>query len=84
MAPILSHNRRGGRGSWRRSSLRRFVIHVSLATAEAIEWYSASVEDLATVRCFLEHQEIGLSPRKMIYADIDVQSSQLPAQSESE
>lgn len=35
-------------------SLSRKVIHVSSAIAKAIERYSASALDLATVDCFLE------------------------------
>lgn len=46
--------------------------------------YSASVDDRATTRCFLELQEIGLEPRKHIYAEVDLRSSQLPAQPASE
>ena len=42
--------------------------------------YSASVDDRATTLCFFELQEIGLEPRKHMYAEVDFLSSKLPAQ----
>jgi hypothetical protein len=43
--------------------------------------YSASVDDRATTLCIFELQEIGLEPRKHMYAEVDFRSSKLPAQS---
>ena len=84
VAPRLSHNSRGGSGIGNTSSLKRvdnqIVYEATLASAR----YSTSVEDLATALCFLDVHEMGLSPKKLINADVDVQSSTFPAQSASE
>lgn len=50
---------------------------------EAIERYSASVEERATKRCLEEDQLIGLAPRKTTYAPVEVLSSRLPPHSAS-
>ena len=42
--------------------------------------YSASIDDLAIVLCFFELHEIGLPPRNVIYAEVDVKSSAFPPQ----
>ena len=47
----------------------------------AIERYSTSVEERATVCCFLELQEKGLRPRYIMNALVEVKSSLFPAQS---
>lgn len=52
-------------------------------TAFARAQYSTFVEDRATAFCFLELHEMGLDPRKVIYAEVEVRSSLLPAQSAS-
>lgn len=54
-------------------------IHVNLAAMEAMAQYSVSMEDRATVLCFLEHLEI-VAPRQLTQADIDVKSSRFPTQ----
>ena len=46
---------------------------------EALAQYSISMEDRATVLCFLEHLEI-VAPRQLTQADIDVKSSRFPTQ----
>jgi len=55
------------------------ISDAAVATAQ----YSASVDDLATVRCFLDIHEIGFRPKNMIYADVEVRST-FPPQSASE
>jgi len=56
---------------------------MSSAVAVATPRYSASVDDCATVRCFRDSQEIGLPPKKIRYADVEVRSSIFPPQSAS-
>jgi hypothetical protein len=56
------------------------VSEAALASAR----YSASVEDRATVLCFLDVHEMGLGPKKLMYIDVDVRSSTFLAQSASE
>jgi len=65
------------------SSLSRFTSHMISDAAVATAQYSASVDDLATVRCFLDIHEIGFRPKNMIYADVEVRST-FPPQSASE
>jgi len=83
VAPTLSHNNNGGFVSGICSSDKRFVIHIISVVVVATARYSASVEDLATVRCFLESQEMGLPPRYIRYVDVEVRSSVFPPQSAS-
>ena len=45
--------------------------------------YSASAEDLDTIACFFDFQEINESPRKMQYPVIDLLVSRHDAQSAS-
>ena len=66
------------------SSLKRVDNHIISEAALASARYSASVVDRATAHCFFELQEMGLKPKKMIYAEVDVRSSTFPAQSASE
>ncbi len=66
MAPRLSHSREGGALSGKPSSLRRLSNHIVSEAALASDLYSASVDERATARCFLELQEMGLWPRKLI------------------
>ena len=56
------------------------VSEVAFASAR----YSVSMEDLATALRFFELQEIGVDPRKLMYAEVEVWSSTFPAQSASE
>ena len=53
------------------------------AVVAAIALYSASVEDWATVVCFLELQLTGLEPKKMTYAEVETLESISPVQSAS-
>ena len=48
------------------SSLRRVDYHIVLEAALARAWYSASIVDRATARCFFNLQEMGLEPKKLI------------------
>lgn len=48
---------------------------------EATTQNSVSIEDRVTVFCFLELQLIGVDPRKTMFANVDIQSSRLSAQS---
>ena len=66
------------------SSLKRVDNQIVSEAALANVRYSASVEERATALCFLDVHEIGLGPRKLMYADVDVRSSTFPAQSASE
>lgn len=45
----------------------QMILLVALAKA----WYSISVEDLSTIACFLEFQEIAALPSLMKYPMID-------------
>ncbi|XP_035544668.1 probable protein phosphatase 2C 23 [Juglans regia] len=63
------------------SSLNKDSSHTVSEAAFARDRYSASVDDHATALCFFELQEIGFEPRKLMYAEVDVRSSKLPAQS---
>lgn len=63
------------------SSLRNQIASL-VASISAL--YSLSVEDGKTVGCFFEHQVIGVDPSLKRYALVDLLSSKLPAQSESE
>jgi hypothetical protein len=60
------------------SSLRRLTSHMISEVVVATALYSASVDDLATVLCFLDSHEMGLGPRKIIYANVEVRSSTFP------
>ena len=78
-APTLSQWITGCWGWATPSSVRSEKIHQSSTAIAATKRYSTSVEERATVRCFLELQEIGLWPRCTRYALEDVKSSLLPA-----
>jgi hypothetical protein len=64
--------------------IRKDCSHVISAIVLAIALYSASVEDLDTVACFLELQDIRLEPKKTHNPPVDRLSSGQPAQSELE
>jgi hypothetical protein len=66
VAPRLSHSREGGALSGKLSSLRRLSNHIVSEAALANDLYSAFVDERATARYFLELQEMGLWPRKLI------------------
>ena len=84
MAPRFSKNRVSGDYTRTRSSDNINFTHFSLIEVAAIERYSTLVEDRATIHCFVELHEIGLAPRNMRKAPMEVRSSGLPAQSASE
>ena len=66
------------------SSKRRDKIQVTSAATKAMLLHSASVLDLATTVCFLDHQEIKFGPRKMAAPDVDLLSSGSEGQSASQ
>jgi len=80
----LSQRRWGDSGTGNARSFKSVDNHIVSEAAIARALYSASVVDRATALCFLELQEMGLEPIKLIYAEVDVRSSTLPAQSASE
>ena len=62
-------------------SHKRKESHVSSATVDAMERYSASVLDLATVDCFLALQDIQLPLRKVQNPVVERRLVGQPAQS---
>ena len=84
MALRLSENKVGGNYTGTRRSNNNDFINCNSIVAVTIARYSASVEERATVSCFVELQEIGLTPRKIRKAPVEVRSSRLVAQSASE
>ena len=62
------------------SSAKSARSHNVSDAAFASALYSASVDDRVTARCFFELQEMGLEPRKHMYAEVDFRSSKLPTQ----
>ena len=84
MAPRLSENSVGRDCIGTRSYDNIDFTHCSSAATTTMARYLVSMEERATVRCFVELREIGLALRKMRKAPIDVRSCQLPAQSASE
>ena len=84
MAPRLSKNRVGGDYTRTRSSNNSDLTHCSSAMAAIMTRYSTSMEERAIVRFLVELQEIGLAPRKIRKAHVEVRSFGLPAQSTSE
>ena len=81
MAQRLSENKVGGDCNGTRSSDNNDFTDCSSIVAMTMARYSALMEDRATVRCFVELQEIGLEPRNMRKAHVEVRSSGLLAQS---
>ena len=62
-------------------SHKRKESHVSSVAVDAMERYSASVLDLATVDCFLALQDIQLPPRKVQNPVVERRLVGQPAQS---
>ena len=54
MAPRLSENKVGGNRTYASRSDNNDFTHCNLARVAAIAQYSSSVEERATVRCFVE------------------------------
>ena len=75
MARKLSQSNLGCPDKDRPSSLNNERSHDVSEAALARALYSASVEERATALCFFELQEIGLTPRNEIYAEVEVRSS---------
>ena len=84
MTPRLSENRVGRDCTRTRSSDINDFTHCSSVALTAIARYLTSVEERATVCCFVELQEIRLALRNIRKALVEVRSSGLPAQSASE
>jgi hypothetical protein len=80
VAPRLSHSNYGDSEIRNVSSLKRVDSHIILDAAAVSARYSAFVMYRATAFCFFKLQEMGLDPRKLIYVEVDVRSSILPAQ----
>ena len=66
------------------SSVRSRRSQVASLAASVSAMYSASVEEIATVNCLLEHQLIGPPFSIKMKPDVDFRLSLSPAQSESE
>lgn len=64
-------------------SCRKFLIHTILKETSARTRNSASVDDLATIGCFLANQETKLFPKYIANPSVLLQSSIQPAQSAS-
>ena len=75
VAPKLSQSSLGCPDKGRPSSLNNERSHDVSEAALARALYSASVDERATALCFFELQEIGLTPRNEIYAEVEVRSS---------
>jgi hypothetical protein len=83
-APELSHQIVGGEERLMWSSLSNIRIQNISAVAREREWYFALVFDLEATCYFLADQEIKFGPRKIPNPVVDLLSSGLPAQSESQ
>ena len=75
MTPRLFENRVGKNYIGTRGSDNNDFTHCSSVVVEAMARYLASMEDRATIRCFVELQKIGLTPRNMRKTPIEVRSS---------
>ena len=84
MAPRLSENKVGDSCTSARSYDNRDFTYCNSVAVSIITRYSTSVEERAIVRCFVELQEMGLAPRKIRKAYVEVRSSGLLAQFTSE
>jgi hypothetical protein len=65
VAPRLSHKSSGGWGRENFISVKSDRIHIDSEAAVASAWYSASVDDHAIARCFLELHERRFEPSIM-------------------
>jgi hypothetical protein len=79
VVPKLSHYIVGAFDTGNVSSLRRDEIHVSTATVIARLLYSAYVDDLDTVGCFIDDQDTRLELRYITKPVVDLLSSGHPA-----
>ena len=62
-------------------SLRKYKIHTISHVTTAMNLYSASIEDLVKVDCFLDFQDTKESPMKMLFPVTDLLVSGHEAQS---
>ena len=81
MAPRLSENKVGSNCIGARSFDSSDFTYCISVEATAIARCLASVEEPTTMHCFVELREIGLTPRKIRKALVEVLSSGLLAQS---
>ena len=72
MAPRLFENKVGSNCTSARNSDNSDFTHFNSVATVAIARYSASVEERATIRCFVELWEIGLAPRKIRKVSMEV------------
>ena len=84
MEPRLSEKKVCDNCTGTRSSDSSDFIHFNSVVEARITRYSASMEERATMRCFVELQEIGLALRKIRKVLVEVRSSGLLALSASE
>ena len=81
MVPRLYENKVSVDCIGTRSSNSSDFTHCSSEAAAVIARYSTSVEEQAIVCCFVELQQIGLAPRNIRKALVEVRSSRLSTQS---
>ena len=74
-ATVLVSQRITGEAWESLSSESRDKIQVTSTATKVMLLYSASVLDLATTVCILDHQEIKFGPRKIAAPDVDLLSS---------
>ena len=79
-ALILSHHRKGGVERKIPKSLRNIRIQYNSATVEAKALYSASVDDLDIVDCFLADHVMGQFLKNTTMPEMDLRSTGSPAQ----
>lgn len=72
VAPMLSQKLVGLEEGGKPSSDKRFWIHRTSEVFVASAQYSTSVDDRAMTRCFQERQEIGMRPRNITKAEVEV------------
>jgi hypothetical protein len=56
------------------SSFNKFLNHIAWVVAFELAIYSASIDDRATVGCFLDDHTTAPPPNKKTYPDTDLQS----------
>jgi len=83
-ALTLSHHIKGGVERKIPKSLRSIRIQYNSAAVEAKALYSASVDDLETVDCFLADHVMGQFPKNTTMLEMDLRSTGSPAQSASQ
>ena len=79
MSPRLSENKASGDCTGTRSSNRSDFTNCSSVALAAIAQFPVSMEERATMRFFVELQEIGLALRNIKKAPMEVQSVGLSA-----